>query len=56
MLGAGIAYTAGAVVYAAKKPDPWPRVFGFHEIFHACTMVGAGTLAYLVAFIALPRY
>jgi len=41
---------------ARKRPDPWPRVFGFHEIFHACTLVGAGLFAYLVAFIALPRY
>jgi hemolysin III len=56
MLVAGLAYTAGALVYAAKKPNPWPRVFGFHEIFHACTVVGAGVFAYLVAFIALPRY
>jgi hemolysin III len=56
MLGAGLAYTLGALVYAAKKPNPWPRVFGFHEIFHACTVVGAGLFAYVVAFIALPRY
>ncbi len=56
MLLAGLAYTGGALVYAAKKPNPWPRVFGFHEIFHACTVVGAGLFAYLVAFIALPRY
>jgi hemolysin III len=56
MLAAGLAYTGGALVYARKRPDPWPGVFGFHEIFHACTVVGAGILAYLVAFIALPRY
>jgi hemolysin III len=56
MLAAGFAYTAGALVYARKKPDPWPRVFGFHEVFHACTLVGAALFAYLVAFIALPRY
>lgn len=56
MLVAGVAYTAGALVYARKHPDPWPGVFGFHEVFHACTMVGAGTFAYLIAFIALPRY
>ena len=55
-LAAGAAYTAGALVYARKRPDPWPRVFGFHEVFHACTLVGAGILAYVVAFIALPRY
>jgi hemolysin III len=56
MLVAGLAYTVGAVVYALKRPDPWPRVFGFHEVFHTCTLVGAGLFAYLVAFIALPRY
>ena len=56
MLVAGVAYTAGALVYARKRPDPWPGVFGFHELFHACTVVGAGTFAYLIAFIALPRY
>ena len=56
MLLGGLFYTVGALVYAAKRPDPWPRVFGFHEVFHACTLVGAGLFAYLVAFIALPRY
>jgi hemolysin III len=56
MLGAGLAYTAGALVYARKRPDPWPRVFGFHEVFHACTLIGAALFAYVVAFVALPRY
>jgi hemolysin III len=56
MLLAGVAYTGGALVYASKRPDPWPGVFGFHEVFHACTVVGAGLFAYLIAFIALPRY
>lgn len=32
-------YTAGAIVYALKRPNPWPRHFGFHEIFHACTLL-----------------
>ena len=56
MLAAGAAYTAGAVVYSRKRPDPWPAVFGFHEVFHACTLVGAALFAYVVAFVALPRY
>jgi hemolysin III len=56
MLAAGGAYTAGALVYARKRPDPWPRVFGFHEVFHACTLVGATLFACVIAFIALPRY
>lgn len=34
----GVAYTAGAVVYARRRPDPWPRVFGYHELFHALTI------------------
>ncbi|WP_396655493.1 hemolysin III family protein [Microbacterium sp.] len=35
----GVLYTAGAVVYALKKPNPWPGSFGFHEIFHVCTVL-----------------
>lgn len=34
----GITYIVGAVVYAVRKPDPWPRVYGFHEIFHTLTI------------------
>lgn len=37
----GVAYTAGAVLYALRKPNPWPTVFGHHEFFHACTLVAA---------------
>ena len=36
----GLLYSAGAIVYALKRPDPSPRWFGFHEIFHACTLAG----------------
>lgn len=39
VVAGGIAYTLGAVVYARKRPDPWPRVFGFHELFHALTLI-----------------
>ncbi|NNH02330.1 PAQR family membrane homeostasis protein TrhA [Microbacterium ulmi] len=35
----GLLYTAGAIVYAVKKPNPWPGHFGFHEIFHVCTVL-----------------
>ena len=56
MIAGGIAYTAGALVYARKRPDPWPRVFGFHEVFHACTLVGSLLFACVIAFIALPAY
>jgi hemolysin III len=40
VLAGGIAYTAGAIVYALKRPNPAPRWFGFHEIFHAGTVAG----------------
>jgi len=35
----GVLYTGGAVVYAMKRPNPWPGHFGFHEIFHVCTVL-----------------
>lgn len=37
----GLFYTVGAVIYARKRPNPSPRWFGFHEIFHACTVAAA---------------
>lgn len=39
----GLLYTAGAVVYATKRPDPSPRWFGFHEVFHAFTVAAFGS-------------
>jgi hemolysin III len=40
-LGGGLLYTAGALVYARQRPDPWPRIFGFHELFHALVIAAA---------------
>jgi hemolysin III len=40
ILGGGLCYTLGAVVYGRKRPNPWPGWFGFHEIFHAGTIGG----------------
>jgi hemolysin III len=37
----GVIYTLGAIVYATKRPNPWPGTFGFHEVFHTCTLVAA---------------
>lgn len=39
LVAGGLAYTAGAVVYARRRPDPAPAVFGYHELFHALTIV-----------------
>jgi len=54
VMGGGLAYTVGAVIYALKRPDPWPQVFGFHEVFHVCTIVGAG-LHYAAMTIVVGR-
>lgn len=39
-LAGGVAYSIGAVIYIIKKPDPWPKVFGFHEIWHIWVLMG----------------
>lgn len=41
LVGGGLAYTLGAVVYARHWPDPWPDRFGHHEIWHLFVMAGA---------------
>ena len=50
----GLLYTVGAVVYTRKRPDPAPALFGYHEIFHACTVAGAGCQYAAVALFVLP--
>jgi hemolysin III len=42
LMAGGIIYSAGAVVYAVRRPDPLPAVFGYHEVFHALVVVAAG--------------
>ncbi|HEY6748475.1 MAG TPA: hemolysin III family protein [Mycobacteriales bacterium] len=37
----GLIYTFGGIVYGLKRPNPWPRTFGYHEVFHLCTVVAA---------------
>jgi hemolysin III len=44
----GLLYSAGAIIYARQRPDPWPRTFGFHEIFHALVIAAAA-----VQYVAL---
>jgi len=46
IVSGGIVYSVGAVVYATRRPDPIPDVFGFHEVFHAL-VIAAGLLFYL---------
>ncbi|MEO7398996.1 MAG: hemolysin III family protein [Ilumatobacteraceae bacterium] len=56
VMAGGVAYTIGAVIYALKRPDPWPRVFGYHEVFHACTVVGAGLHYAAMAAVVVPKF
>ena len=48
VVAGGLLYSAGAVVYARKRPNPSPRWFGFHEVFHAMTIA-----AYLTQYAAV---
>lgn len=41
LLIGGLCYTIGALIYAFKRPDPFPRVFGYHEVFHLFTIIAA---------------
>jgi hemolysin III len=55
LMGGGLMYTAGAVIYATQRPDPAPAVFGYHEIFHALVVAAAAAHFAVVAFYALPN-
>ncbi len=51
----GILYTLGALVYALQRPDPAPKVFGYHEVFHALVIAAAALQYVVVAFFVLPN-
>jgi hemolysin III len=44
LVGGGLLYTLGAVIYTRRRPDPVPNVFGYHEVFHALVVVACGML------------
>ena len=50
----GILYTLGAVVYAVRRPDPMPSVFGYHEVFHILVIAAAALQCAVIAFWILP--
>jgi hemolysin III len=52
LLAGGIVFSAGAVTYVLKKPNPFPGIFGFHDIFHLTILLGAG-LQYGAVFLAV---
>lgn len=53
LFAGGVLHSIGAVIYAKKRPDPWPTVFGFHEVFHAFVIAGIACHYVVVAFFAL---
>ena len=56
LIAGGLLYTAGAIVYARRKPDPVPAVFGYHEVFHALTIAAAACQNVAIAvFVIRPR-
>ncbi|MGA2520463.1 MAG: hemolysin III family protein [Acidimicrobiales bacterium] len=55
ILAGGACYTVGALCYARKRPNPFPGVFGYHEVFHALTVAGAALHVAAIALYALPR-
>ena len=51
----GVLYSTGAVIYTLQRPDPWPRTFGFHEIFHALVIAAAVThFVAMAGWVILP--
>ena len=50
----GVLYTVGAVIYALRRPDPVPTVFGYHELFHSLVIAAAAHQYAVVAFYVLP--
>jgi hemolysin III len=55
LLAGGLLYTLGALAYSRKRPDPWPAVFGYHEIFHLLVVCAVVLHFWLVAGFVLPH-
>jgi hemolysin III len=52
MVAGGLFYTAGAIVFASRRPDPRPSTFGYHEVWHAF-MVAAAACHYVMILLVL---
>lgn len=50
----GVAYTAGAIIYALQKPNPVPQIFGYHEVFHVLVVVAIAAQYAAIAFFVMP--
>jgi hemolysin III len=54
IVAGGLAYSAGAAVYALRRPDPVPAVFGYHEVFHLLVIAGVAAHFLAISLFALP--
>ncbi len=53
LLGGGIAYTIGAIIFARERPNPFPGIFGHHEIWHLLVLAGSGFhFGFMVKYVA----
>ena len=52
LVASGVVYTLGGLVYAVRRPDPIPEVFGYHEVFHAFVILG-GIVHYVHTLMVL---
>jgi hemolysin III len=56
LVAAGAIYTLGALCYAYRWPDPWRRVFGYHEVFHLLVIAASALfMAFIAVYVASPR-
>jgi hemolysin III len=55
LVGGGLLYVAGAIIYTSGRPNPSPKVFGYHEVFHALVLAAVGLHYAVIAFAVLPR-
>ncbi len=53
LVAGGLFHSIGAVIYARRSPDPWPTIFGFHELFHLFVIAGISCHYIVVVFFAL---
>jgi predicted membrane channel-forming protein YqfA (hemolysin III family) len=54
IVAGGLIYSAGAAVYALRRPDPVPAVFGYHEIFHLLVIAGVAAHFLAITLFAVP--
>ncbi len=54
LVAGGVAYTVGAVIVARRRPDPWPSVFGYHEVWHVLVLVAVACHWHLVVDVLAP--